>query len=63
MDIQRIFDLLNIERECIIRSNNCDRKCIDCDLIQDDKELIEMYDILIKLIGSYLPTWKTMEIN
>ena len=63
MEIKRIYELLNIERECVMRGNTCNRNCINCDLVQDDKELIEMYDILIKLIGSYLPAWKTMEIN
>ena len=63
MEIKRVYELLNIERECVMRGNTCNRDCINCGLAQDDKELIEMYDILIKLIGSYLPTWKTMEIN
>ena len=60
MEIQRIFDLLQIERECI--SRDCDRDCAHCELVQERDELLKMYDILIALIGGYLPTWKTMEI-
>ena len=45
MTIQRMIELLEIEHKCILRNsnNNCDRKCADCDLVQDDKELHEMY--------------------
>lgn len=61
MDIQRIYDLLRIERECV--SRNCDRNCLSCELVQERDELLRMYDILIALIGSYIPTYKTMEIT
>jgi len=60
MDIQRIYDLLKIERECV--SRDCDRNCLNCELVQERDELLQMYDILIALIGGYIPTWKTMEI-
>ena len=63
MELKRIYELLNIERECIMRGKTCNRDCINCDLIQDDQELILMYNILIMMIGSLLPQWKTLEIN
>lgn len=45
MTIERIIDLLKIEHECMLRGahNDCDRNCADCDLVQDDAELHEMY--------------------
>ena len=55
MELKRIYELLNIERECIMRGKMCNRDCINCELVQDDQELILMYSILIMMIGSLLP--------
>ena len=63
MEIKRIYELLNIERECVMRGNICNRDCTNCELVQDDQELILMYNILIMMIGSLLPKWKTLEVN
>lgn len=30
--------------------NECDRKCESCVLVQDSKELLEMYDYVIKMM-------------
>ena len=61
MELKRMYELLNIERECIMRQ--CDRDCANCDLVQNESELILMYNILITMIGSLMPQWKTLEIN
>ena len=45
MKMDRILSLLEIERKCV--SSNCDRKCETCELVQDQNELIEMYDNVI----------------
>ena len=63
MDLKRIYDLLNIERECVMRGSKCNHNCLECELVQNDEELILMYNILIAMIGSLLPTWKTLEVN
>lgn len=63
MDLKRIYELLNIERTCVMNGNECDRNCKNCELVQDDKELILMYDILIMMIGSLLPKGGTYEIE
>lgn len=50
MTLGRILELLKIERECIKRNNipfGCDRKCGECDLVQDTDELLKMYDMVI----------------
>lgn len=49
MTTARKLELLKIERECIERNrkNICDRDCGKCDLVQEDNDLIELYDSLI----------------
>lgn len=55
MTIQRMLELLEIEHECILRNshNACDRNCADCDLVQDDDELHEMYTDVIALLKEH----------
>ena len=57
MTIQRIIELLEIEHECILRNSHddCDRNCADCDLVQDDEELHEMYTDAIALLKEQEP--------
>lgn len=53
MKIARVIDLLKAERECVNRNShgaNCDRRCENCDLVQKDDELIEMYDFLLSML-------------
>lgn len=46
MTIDEAIALVKLERECVIRADNCDRKCEKCDLLQDSSNLIDMYDQL-----------------
>lgn len=50
MTIDRQIELLKIERECVQRNHDgrCDRDCANCELVQIDTELLEMYDEVIK---------------
>ena len=50
MTIERSIELLKIERECVKRANMCGRDCTNCKLVQDDKELISMYNFVIKYL-------------
>ena len=51
MKISRVIELLRCERECVFKNaNGCDRNCDRCDLVQNDLELIEMYDFLISMM-------------
>ena len=53
MTINRAIELLKIEKECIRRNaDGCDRNCADCDLVQEDRELLEMYGMLIEWLES-----------
>lgn len=45
--IEKAIKLLKIEQECFRRANFCDRNCANCDLVQEDKDLIEMYEFVI----------------
>ena len=57
MTIQRMIELLEIEHECMLRGSHdaCDRNCTDCDLVQDDGELHEMYTDVIALLNEQEP--------
>lgn len=60
MTIQRMIELLKIEHECMLRGahDDCDRDCANCELVQDDGELHEMYTNVIGILEEYksMPT-------
>ena len=66
MTIQRMIELLEIEHECMLRGSHddCDRNCADCELVQDDGELHEMYTNVIGILEEYksMPTAGTNKI-
>ena len=46
MTYERVAQLLEIEKQCLLRNRDgCDRDCARCDLVQEDKDLEEMYCI------------------
>lgn len=57
MTIDRMVELLKIERECILRNTHgdCDRRCEVCELVQDDSELHEMYTDVIAMLKAQEP--------
>lgn len=57
MTIDRMVELLKIEHECMLRKSHgdCNGRCEDCELVQDDGELHEMYENVIGLIESMEP--------
>lgn len=63
MTVERIIELLEIENECILRnaSGECNRYCAECDLVQDDTELLEMYTEAIALLKAQEPGVKPKE--
>lgn len=50
MTYERALYLMNIERLCIIKSENCGRKCEGCELVQDSGELVEAYSMVIFML-------------
>ena len=73
MSIDRIIELLEIEKECASRrTSGCDRMCDNCAIVQNDQELIKMYTNAISLIKEHkqpespLPCMcgrKTLDLN
>lgn len=51
MKINRLLELLKVERTCVQRNHDalCNRDCENCDLVQNDFELIEAYDAVISI--------------
>lgn len=55
MTKQEILTGLRIERECV--SRDCNRDCVNCDIVQERDWLLEVYDSAIALIENIqLPT-------
>lgn len=52
MTIERMIELLEAEHECMLRASHdeCDRDCANCDIVQDDNELHEMYTNVIAIL-------------
>ena len=52
MTTERMIELLKTEHECMLRGSHddCDRNCADCELVQDDDELHEMYTNVIGVL-------------
>lgn len=57
MTIERMIELLEIEHECMLRGahDDCDRNCANCELVQDDGDLHEMYTDAIALLKEQEP--------
>ena len=55
MTSERIIELLTCEQTCVKRqgTDKCDRNCARCDLIQDSKEIEQMYDEAEEIIKNY----------
>lgn len=55
MTTERALQLMKIERQCVQRQSipfACDRECENCDIVQDDRELIAAYDCVIRLLDA-----------
>lgn len=52
MTTKRMIELLEIEHKCMLRKSHgdCDGDCENCDLVQDDMELHEMYINVIDIL-------------
>lgn len=52
MKIDKLIYYLEIERECIKRNEytECDRDCLNCDLVQDTDTLLAVYDTTIEIL-------------
>ena len=56
MTNERALELLGIERQCLLRNRDgCDRNCAECDLVQEDEELEEMYCMAQRIVSAHIP--------
>lgn len=55
--------LMNIEKECVIRNSIeiCDRDCAKCDLVQEDTDLIEAFQMAIFALKQLIKSGKDEE--
>ena len=65
MTVERMIELLEIEHECMLRKSHddCDSNCADCDLVQNDDELHEMYTDVIWLMKKQEAKTIVLETN
>lgn len=49
MEFKRAVELIRIEKKCVMRNatSTCDRDCVKCDLVQEDTDLIEAFQMAI----------------
>lgn len=53
MTRQRAAELMEIEKTCVLRQGDiskCDRRCEECDLVQDSDEIVEAYNLAIEAL-------------
>ena len=52
MTKNEILELLETERECVMRNsaNICERYCLHCDLLREDTDIIMMYNEVIEFV-------------
>lgn len=57
MTVERMIELLKTEHECMLRKSHdeCQSDCENCDLVQDDNELHEMYTDVLMLLEDKRP--------
>lgn len=65
MKTERILELLECERQCILRNSleTCNRDCINCDLLQDSDALLDMYDEVMSIISAQRPRVMSLEAS
>lgn len=52
-DIDRTKELIECEYQCILRQSEghqCNRNCAECDLVQNDVELLQMYSKVMSIL-------------
>lgn len=64
MKLKRIKELMEFERNCVVRGATCDRNCGKCDLVQDSDELIQAYTAVIGMTQGYINQgWKDVFVT
>lgn len=51
MGIEKIIEILETEKECVIKNiNGCDGDCGNCDLALEDDEILTAYTLAISIL-------------
>jgi len=45
--LDEIIEILENEKECVIRARECDRDCAKCDLVRPEEDILEAYECAI----------------
>lgn len=55
MDLIKAHEIMENELRCVQRAsvNVCDRDCRHCDLLMDTDEIIQAYEMVIKMLESW----------
>ena len=65
MTRKEAIEIIKTERECVERNtqNECDRDCINCDLLRADEEIFSAYDMAIEALEKEIPIRPIMRIE
>lgn len=47
MKVSEAIAILKNEIQCVYRANACDRRCERCDLVREDKDILDAYAMAI----------------
>ena len=48
--IKKTIKIIENEKECVKQAKSCDRNCVICPLVKDDKEIIAAYDYALEVL-------------
>ena len=55
MNVSEAKEYMENEVRCINRASHCDRKCVSCELVKEEKPLLEAFSIAIKSLEMQIP--------
>jgi hypothetical protein len=55
MDEKEALEYMENEIRCVQRSKWCDRDCFSCELVKEDKPLVEAYGVTISALEKQIP--------
>lgn len=61
MSLDEVIDYLNNEAECVKRGSTCNRDCLNCELVREDKKILQAYDIAIKCVKAVKTDDRTLK--
>lgn len=47
MTVEKAIELMENEKECVIKADTCDKDCTKCELLRNTKDLLSTYDMAI----------------